>query len=250
MTAALVTGAARRIGREIALGLAMQGFDVAIHYNGSAEEAEDVAERIRALGRKAATVQADLADALAVAALGPAAAEKIGPLTLLVNNASRFEHDDIWDMTAESWDLHLGINLRAPALLSQAFARGLPPGTHGNIINIIDQRVWKLTPQFFSYTASKAGLWAITRTLAQALAPRIRVNAIGPGPALASSRMGEAEFLKQASRTILERGTSPAEISSAVSFILSQPAMTGQMIALDGGQHLSWKTPDVTEVQE
>jgi NAD(P)-dependent dehydrogenase (short-subunit alcohol dehydrogenase family) len=250
MTAALVTGAARRIGRQIALDLASAGFDVAVHYNGSAGDAEEVAKLIRAKGRKAVTLQADLADPKAVMGLAEAASARVGPLTCLVNNASIFDYDDIHAMTLASWDAHLDINLRAPALLAQAFARQLPSEAHGSIINIIDQRVWKLTPQFFSYTASKAGLWAVTQTLAQALAPMIRVNAIGPGPALANSRMDEAEFRKQASLTLLERGTTPEEISSAVSFILSQPAMTGQMIALDGGQHLSWKTPDVTEVRE
>jgi NAD(P)-dependent dehydrogenase (short-subunit alcohol dehydrogenase family) len=250
MTAALVTGAGKRIGRQIALDLAGQGFDVAINYNGSAEDAEDVAKAIRAKGRKAQALKADLSDADQTAALLTKASQALGPVTCLVNNASIFDYDDIKSMTVKSWDAHLDINLRAPALLSQAFARQLPHGAIGNIVNIIDQRVWKLTPQFFSYTASKAGLWAITQTLAQALAPRIRVNAIGPGPALASSRMEEAEFQKQASRTILGRGTSPEEIAAAVIFILSQPAMTGQMLALDGGQHLSWKTPDVTEIQE
>jgi NAD(P)-dependent dehydrogenase (short-subunit alcohol dehydrogenase family) len=250
MTAALVTGAARRIGRQIALDLASQGFDVAVHYNGSADDAEEVVKLIRAKGRKALTLKADLADPKAVMALVPAASATLGPLTCLINNASIFDYDDIASMTLQSWDAHLDINLRAPALLAQAFARDLPAGAQGNIINIIDQRVWKLTPQFFSYTASKAGLWAITQTLAQALAPRIRVNAIGPGPALASSRMDEAGFRKQASRTLLERGTSPEEISAAVIFLMSQPAMTGQMLALDGGQHLSWKTPDVTGIKE
>jgi NAD(P)-dependent dehydrogenase (short-subunit alcohol dehydrogenase family) len=250
MTAALVTGGAKRIGRQIALDLAGCGYDVAVHCNGSVADAEDVADLIRAKARKAFIVQADLSDAKAVAALVPLAVKQLGPLSCLINNASIFDYDDIESMTLESWDGHLDINLRAPALLSQAFARQLPDGEAGNIVNIIDQRVWKLTPQFFSYTASKAGLWAITQTLAQGLAPRIRVNAIGPGPALASSRMNEAEFQKQANRTILERGTSPQEISAAVLFLLSQPAMTGQMLALDGGQHLSWKTPDVTEVKE
>jgi NAD(P)-dependent dehydrogenase (short-subunit alcohol dehydrogenase family) len=250
MTAALVTGGAKRIGKAIALELARHGFDIAIHYNGSADDAAEAQRAIAKLGRKAEAIQADLADAQQTGALIGQASARLGPITCLINNASIFEYDDIASMSVESWDAHLGINLRAPVLLAQAFARQLPGGASGNIVNIIDQRVWKLTPQFFSYTASKAGLWAVTQTLAQALAPAIRVNAIGPGPALASSRMDEAEFRKQASRTILGRGTSPEEISSAVSFILSQPAMTGQMLALDGGQHLSWKTPDVTEIKE
>jgi NAD(P)-dependent dehydrogenase (short-subunit alcohol dehydrogenase family) len=250
MSAVLVTGAAKRIGRQIALDLADRGNDIAVHCNGSIADAEDVAAQIRAKGRRAVIIQADLANAAEAVRVVPKAAEALGGLSCLINNASIFDYDDIDDMTVEGWDAHHAINLRAPVLLAQAFARQMPEGALGNIINIIDQRVWKLTPQFFSYTASKAGLWAVTQTLAQALAPRIRVNAIGPGPALANARMDESEFLKQASLTLLERGTTPHEISSAVSFILSQPAMTGQMIALDGGQHLSWKTPDVTEVKE
>jgi NAD(P)-dependent dehydrogenase (short-subunit alcohol dehydrogenase family) len=153
-------------------------------------------------------------------------------------------------ITQESWAGHLDTNLRAPVFLSQAFAAQLPAGDAGNIINIIDQRVWKLNPRFFSYTASKAALWTATRTLAQALAPRIRVNAIGPGPALANLRMDPEEFRKQSQLTILERGTSPEEISAAVRYILSAPAMTGQMIVLDGGQHLVWQTPDVVDIRE
>ena len=144
----------------------------------------------------------------------------------------------------------MDINLRAPVMLAQEFARQLPADMKGNIINITDQRVWKLNPRFFSYTLSKAGLWTATQTLAQALAPRIRVNAIGPGPALPSARMDQAEFAKQESLTLLGRGTSPKEISEAAKFILSQPALTGQMIALDGGQHLVWQTRDVLEVKE
>jgi NAD(P)-dependent dehydrogenase (short-subunit alcohol dehydrogenase family) len=246
----LITGAAKRIGRQLALDMAGDGYDVAVHYNGSADAAEEVAKSIRGMGRKAMIVQCDLADAAAASKLVDEAAQALGGLTCLINNASIFDYDDIGSMTIESWDGHLNINLRAPVLLSQAFARQLPAKAKGNIVNIIDQRVWKLTPQFFSYTASKAGLWAVTRTMAQALAPNIRVNAIGPGPALANSRMDEEEFLKQAGLTLLKRGTSPQEISGTVRFILSQPAMTGQMIALDGGQHLAWQTPDVVEVKE
>jgi NAD(P)-dependent dehydrogenase (short-subunit alcohol dehydrogenase family) len=246
----LITGAAKRIGRQLALDMAGDGYDVAVHYNGSADAAEGVAQSIRGMGRKVAIVQCDLSDAAATSKLVDEAAHALGGLTCLINNASIFDYDDIGSMTIESWDGHLNINLRAPVLLSQAFARQLPAKAQGNIVNIIDQRVWKLTPQFFSYTASKAGLWAVTRTMAQALAPNIRVNAIGPGPALANSRMDEEEFLKQAGLTLLKRGTSPQEISGTVRFILSQPAMTGQMIALDGGQHLAWQTPDVVEVKE
>ena len=173
-----------------------------------------------------------------------------GPLTCLVNNASRFEPDEARSVTLESWAAHLDTNLRAPVFLSQSFAAQVPGDAQGNIINIIDQRVWKLTPKFFSYTASKSALWTVTRTLAQALAPKIRVNAIGPGPALPNVRMDEEDFARQARLTLLKRGTSPQEISAALKYILSARAMTGQMIVLDGGQHLLWQTRDVMDVKE
>jgi NAD(P)-dependent dehydrogenase (short-subunit alcohol dehydrogenase family) len=247
---ALITGSAKRIGRQMALDLAAAGTNIAVHCNTSVAEAEEVAASIRNVGRKAVVVQGDLADIETPERLIAAATQSLGPLDLLINNASIFEPDEVGHITPASWAQHQDTNLRAPIMLAQAFARQLPKGVRGNVINIVDQRVWKLNPRFFSYTTSKAGLWTATRTLAQALAPDIRVNAIGPGPALPSVRMDQAEFDKQAGLTLLGRGTSPAEISAAVAFILSQPALTGQMIALDGGQHLVWQTPDVVEVQE
>jgi NAD(P)-dependent dehydrogenase (short-subunit alcohol dehydrogenase family) len=247
---ALITGAAKRIGRQLALDLGKAGYDIAVHCNASLSAAEDVAQLIRAMGRKAVVIEADLARIEAPQRILAEAIAALGPLGVLINNASLFEEDDIGNMSGESWQRHQDINLRAPVVLVQAFARQLPAGEEGNVINLIDQRVWKLNPQFFSYTISKAGLWTATRTLAQALAPRIRVNAIGPGPALPSARMDDAAFRRQGELTLLGRGTSPAEISAAVQFILSQPALTGQMIALDGGQHLVWQTPDVVEVSE
>jgi NAD(P)-dependent dehydrogenase (short-subunit alcohol dehydrogenase family) len=195
-------------------------------------------------------VQGDLAKIDTPDLITDAAVRSLGPLGLLINNASIFEPDEAASITPQSWAQHQDTNLRAPIMLAQAFAKQLPRGEHGNIINIIDQRVWKLNPRFFSYTMSKTGLWTATRTLAQALAPNIRVNAIGPGPALPSARMDQAEFDKQARLTLLGRGTSPQEISAVTKFILSQPALTGQMIALDGGQHLVWQTPDIVEVTE
>lgn len=246
----LVTGAARRIGRQLALDLAGDGWDVAVHCNASRAEAEEVAGLIERAGRKSAVVQGDLALPEVPERLIAEAAKALGGLTCLINNASVFEPDVVGSITATSWARHLDTNLRAPVFLSQAFARQLPAGAQGNIVNIIDQRVWKLNPKFFSYTASKAALWTATRTLAQALAPRIRVNAIGPGPALPNIRMDEEDFAKQSRLTLLGRGTSPAEISAAAKFILSQPALTGQMIVLDGGQHLVWQTRDVIEVKE
>ena len=238
--AVLVTGGAKRLGRAIALALAGAGFDCAIHYGGSADAAEATAADIRALGRRAVTLRADLAREAEVERLLPVAAESLGPVGVLVNNASTFDRDE-WDTTTrESWDHHLEPNLRAPFVLAQAFARALPDAAEGLVLNMIDQRVWSLTPHFTSYTVSKAGLWALTRTLALALAPRIRVNAIGPGPALPSPRQTQAQFDRQAASTPLRRGTSPEEVGAAALAILSLPAMTGQMIALDGGQHLQW----------
>ncbi|MGI9463775.1 MAG: SDR family oxidoreductase [Aestuariivirgaceae bacterium] len=247
---ALVTGAARRIGQQIALDLAARGWAVAIHYNSSKEDAIAVADRIRNEGGKAELVQGDLSDHDAPADLVAQAMDKLGNLTCLINNASVFEPDEVGCISQDSWAQHLDTNLRAPVFLSQAFAGQLAPETAGNIINIIDQRVWKLTPKFFSYTASKSALWTVTRTLAQSLAPHIRVNAIGPGPALPNIRMDEDDFERQKKSTLLRRGTSPEEISSAVHFILEAPAMTGQMIVLDGGQHLVWQTADVMNVEE
>jgi len=248
--AALVTGSAKRIGRQIALDLAADGWDVAVHCNTSLAEAQEVVALITSMGRRATVVHGDLARDDVPDRLMAEASAALAGITCLVNNASVFEPDEIGSISTASWAQHLDTNLRAPVFLSQAFARQVPGGTEGNIISIIDQRVWKLNPKFYSYTMSKSALWTATRTLAQSLAPRIRVNAIGPGPALPSIRMDDAEFRKQSRLTLLGRGTSPMEISAAVKFILSQPSLTGQMIALDGGQHLVWQTPDVVEVKE
>ena len=246
----LITGAARRIGRRIALDLARDGWAVAVHCHASRGDAETLKAEIEAGGGQAVIVQGDLARADVPERLIAEARTALGPLSCLVNNASRFEPDEAGSVTLDSWAAHLDTNLRAPVFLSQSFAAQVPAQVPGNIINIIDQRVWKLTPKFFSYTASKSALWTVTRTLAQALAPRIRVNAIGPGPALPNVRMDEEDFARQARLTLLKRGTSPEEISAAVKYILSAPAMTGQMIALDGGQHLLWQTRDVMDVKE
>ncbi len=246
----LITGAAKRIGRQLALELAGAGYDIAVHCNTSRREAEEVAQLISDMGQRAVIVQGDLSLADAPQRVIADAAKGLGVLHGLINNASIFEPDEVGSITPHSWAQHQDTNLRGPVLLSQAFAKQLPADIRGNIINIIDQRVWKLNPRFFSYTASKSALWTVTRTLAQALAPRIRVNAIGPGPALPNIRMDEEDFAKQSRLTLLGRGTSPTEISAAVKFILSQPALTGQMIVLDGGQHLVWQTPDIIEVNE
>ena len=241
----LITGAAQRIGRVLALDFAARGWRVGVHCRSSRREAEQLAGEISAMGGAAAVLPADLADLADVHRLLPACTAALGPPTCLVNNASLFVYDDIASLDGEVWDRQLAVNLRAPVFLARAFAAALPDGTTGNIVNIVDQRVWKPTPRFFSYAASKSGLWSVTRTLAQALAPRVRVNAIGPGPVLKSAFQSDEEFRRQCEATILRRGTTPDEIASAIRFILEAPAMTGQMIALDGGQHLAWETPDV-----
>ncbi|NVJ69136.1 MAG: SDR family oxidoreductase [Alphaproteobacteria bacterium] len=245
---ALVTGASRRIGRAIALDLANKGYDVAVHYHGSADEAEEVVNLIQVGGENAVALQADLANPEETLGLIEAAENALGqPLTLLVNNASVFERDEAHTFNIASWDEHLSVNLRAPALLSQAFAARLPAGVKGSIINLIDQRVLKPNPQYFSYTVSKNGLWGITKTLAQALAPNIRVNAIGPGPTLQNVRQTSEMFEEEAAKTLLCQGPALEEICGAVRFLLETPSLTGQMIALDGGQHLAWQTPDILE---
>ncbi len=242
---ALVTGAGRRIGRSIALDLASLGWTVGVHYSGSAEEADAVVGEIRTSGGQAQALKADLADAAAVEGLIPECVQKLGAPVCLINNAALFLDDRLGTLDVAQWDRQLAVNFRAPVFLAQAFAAHLPANRTGTVVNIIDQRVLRPNPQFFSYSAAKAGLWAVTRTLAQALAPRIRVNAIGPGPTLPNVLQSAADFATEAGATLLERGTTPGEIAAAIRFILDAPAMTGQMITLDGGQHLAWRTPDI-----
>jgi NAD(P)-dependent dehydrogenase (short-subunit alcohol dehydrogenase family) len=240
--AALVTGGAQRIGRAIAFALAARGFDVAVHYHASGDAATATAGEIRRNGRRAATLQADLAAEAEVAALLPRATAALGPVGVLVNNACPFERDEWHDATRASWDAHLEPGLRAPFVLMQHFARALPATAEGVVINLLDQRVWSITPHFVSYTVAKAGLWALTQSMALALAPRIRVNGVGPGPALANTRQTSEQFARQSASVPLRHGTSPDEIAAAVLAILALPAMTGQMLALDGGQHLQWQS--------
>ncbi len=239
----LITGAAQRIGAAIATALADDGWTVGIHFFRSSGAAEALCADLRSNGADAYIVGADLADNTAVDGL-IAHASEAAPVTCLINNASVFERDDLETISRSSWDQHLDVNLWAPVRLSQSLAAALPDGVSGNIVNIVDQRVDNIPPDFISYTISKAGLWALTQSLALSLAPRIRVNAIGPGPVLPSPRQSAAQFDAQASRMPLGRGAPVSEIADGVRYILSATSMTGQLITLDGGQHLGWDFPD------
>jgi NAD(P)-dependent dehydrogenase (short-subunit alcohol dehydrogenase family) len=241
--AALITGAGRRIGRAIALALAQAGFAVVLHANTSRAEAEQLAGEIANQGGQARVVLADLADPESSNKLIPAAAA-FGPLSLLVNNASLFNDDDIAGLTREGFEKTLAVNLTAPLFLAQAFAAQAPANADASIVNVLDQRVLKPTPRFFSYTLSKNALASATLTLAQALAPKIRVNAVAPGPTLPSPRQSKEQFAAQAALVPLKRGPTPEEIAAAVVYLAFARSVTGNMIAVDGGQHLSWRTPD------
>ncbi len=243
----------------MALDLARRGLDVAVHYASSREDAENVVAEIKALGCNAVALKADLLDEAQTETLADRAAEALGgPLTTLVNNASIFEYDTLATATRTGWDRHMESNLRAPFVLTQALARGVPdplpdaagePVAQGLVVNMIDQRVRKLTPEFMTYTLAKMGLWAFTQTAAQALAPRVRVNAIGPGPTLKGHRQSDGHFQRQRQATVLERGANESDIVAALGYFIEAPAVTGQLICVDGGQHLGWQTPDVLGVE-
>lgn len=243
--AALITGGARRIGRALTRACADAGFDVAIHVRIIDDDAEAAASDVRARGRRAHLLTCDLRQEAATVALVGEAESELGPVTLLVNNASVFEDDSLASMNRASWDAHMETNLRAPVVLAEAFAAQAPDG--GCIVNLLDQRVLKPDPRFFSYALSRNALWWATRTLAQALAPRIRVNGVGPGPTLPSIHQTEAEFASEAAGTLLQRPGSPQAVAEAVRWLVEAELVTGQMIAVDGGQHLGWKTPDIVE---
>ncbi|WP_292293907.1 SDR family oxidoreductase [Marivita sp.] len=259
MKKALITGAGKRLGRAMALYLADRGYDVAVHYASSRDAAEEVADLIRAKGQTACIVRADLLNEDEAQGLVAAAVDGLGgPLSVLINNASIFDYDNIETATRDSWDRHIESNLRAPFVLTQRFAAQLPePGTDdmnepvasGLVVNMIDQRVRKLTPEFMTYTIAKMGLWAFTQTAAMALAPGCRVNAIGPGPTLRGGRQSEAHFARQRAATVLERGANPTDITAALGYFLDAPAITGQLLCVDGGQHLAWQTPDILGVE-
>jgi len=252
---ALVTGAGARLGAAMAGYLGARGFDVAVHYASSRDGAEETCASIRAAGARAVALQADLLDEAQTAALLPAAAEALGgPVTVLVNNASIFEYDTLATATRTSWDRHMESNLRAPVVLTQALAAQVPepltdgmgePLAQGLVVNMLDQRVRKLTPEFMSYTIAKMGLWAFTQTAAQALGGRVRVNAIGPGPTLRGARQTVDHFTRQRQNTVTGRGSNPSDITAALGYLLDADAVTGQLIVVDGGQHLGWKTPDI-----
>ena len=247
---ALITGGARRIGRAIVEDLAANGFAVAIHSNSSADEASALAESIRKTGGKASVVVADLTDMAAVAEVVEKAERALGPVSLLVNNASLFEDDSVLDFDWPEWDRHFDIHLKAPVLLAQKFAKALPEAMDGLVVNVIDQRVWRLSPRYFSYTLSKSALWTATQTMAQALAPRIRVNAIGPGPTLRNTRQDDSDFRQQVDALLLKQSPDLSEFGATIRYLWQARSVTGQMIALDGGQHLAWQTPDVTGIVE
>ena len=239
----IVTGGGQRIGRAISLALAEDGWQVAVHFNNSLEQATEVVDEITHSGNIALAVQADLTNEEAVTSLIPNISSELRPVTAVINNASIFEEDTVKNVTKDSWDRHLAINLRAPFILTQCLAENLNNGEKGNVINIVDQRVENLTPYFTSYTLSKSALWMLTKATASALAPNIRVNAIGPGPTLPSARQSQLQFDRQVAHTPLEVQVNVKEISNAVRFILATPSMTGQLLSIDSGQHLGWAQP-------
>jgi NAD(P)-dependent dehydrogenase (short-subunit alcohol dehydrogenase family) len=242
----LVTGAAKRLGRAIALDLARHGWDIALHYNTSAKEARATEADARTAGVRVSLLQANLSRESESAHLVERACAELGPLGALINSASIFENDEWYSADRASWDKHMETNLRAPFVLAQNFARQVPRGGSGVIVNLIDQRVLKPTPQFISYSVSKAALFWLNATLAQALAPRVRVNAVGPGPVMRNERQSPADFDRQREATLLGHGAEPQDVCDAVRYFLEARNVTGQMMAVDGGQHLAWQTPDVS----
>jgi NAD(P)-dependent dehydrogenase (short-subunit alcohol dehydrogenase family) len=245
---ALVTGAGQRIGRAIATALGGAGYAIAIHCRRSKDEAESLAAELGKIGARSTILVADLADEKAVMRLVPDAAKALGPLTLLVNSAAIFEPDGIGNIDRQRWDRQFAINLIAPVFLINAFAAQAPDGS--SIVNLIDQRVFKLTPHFLSYTLTKAALAAATHTIAQALAPRIRVNGVAPGPTLPSPRQDPEEFSRQTAKLPLGHGSSPEDIAQAVLFLASARSTTGVIVSVDGGQHIAWQTPDTAGIKE
>ncbi len=255
LPATLITGAADRVGRAMATDLALSGTPVCIHYNSSAAKAHALAKDLAQRGATVATVQANMMDDEAVATLIARGSQALGqPLQCLVNSASMFKADEVGSLSADLFHKHFAIHATASAVLADALVNQLPEGAEGLIVNIIDQRVWRLTPNFVSYTASKVALWGLTQTLAQAYAGstggKVRVNAIGPGPTLANERQDPADFQKQVDGVLLRRGPDLSDFAQTIRYMWDMKSLTGQMVALDGGQHLAWETPDVADIKE
>jgi len=244
---AFVTGAGKRIGRDIARRLARDGWRLALLARASLEGARALAAEIVAGGGEAAAFSVDLADPEGSAAAFAKIAAALGPIELLVNNAAMFETDGVASLDLQLWRRQFAVNLEAPVFLAAAFAAALPKDREGAIVNVIDQRVLRLTPQNLSYTLAKSALWTATQTLAQALAPRIRVNAIGPGPTYPSVQQGEAGMAREGAGALLGRTIRGEEIADAVAYLAGARNVTGQMICVDAGQHLAWRTPDIVE---
>ena len=243
---AIVTGAARRIGAAIARRLANEGFLLLLHTSSaSKKEAEAEAERILQRGGRAVAIECDLAHREAARMLFDGAERALGPVTLLINNASFFQPDRAEDFSADLLEHHMAVNLRAPLLLAQEMQRRLPADRQGAIVNVIDQRVLRPNPMYFTYSICKSALWAATITMAQAFAPKTRVNAIGPGPVFPNAYDGEAGFAEESAAVPLKRAASIEGICDAVVYLANARSVTGQLIAVDGGQHISWQTPDV-----
>jgi NAD(P)-dependent dehydrogenase (short-subunit alcohol dehydrogenase family) len=248
--AALVTGGAQRIGGAIVTALASAGYAVAIHAHRSINAAQELCGAIIKQGGRATVLSADLSDHDAVSTLVARAAAAVGPLTLLVNNAGEFEPDAIGHLDRALFDRQVAVNLRAPLFLIERFAAQVPAGAAASIVNLVDQRVYKLTPQFMSYTLTKSALHTATTTLAQALAPRIRVNAVAPGPTLPSPRQDANAFKRQAATLPLGLGPTPQDVADAVVYLAGAVSVTGVTIAVDGGQHVAWETPDSVGITE
>lgn len=246
----MITGASRRIGSAIARDLVSSGFNIAIHADKSMVEADALVAELRQTGRNVISLKADLQDISETSSLIERANSALGPLDLLVNNASAFHSDDAHTFDATSFEAHFAVHVRAPSILAASFVAQLPDDVPGLIVNMIDQRVWALNPRFYSYTLSKSALWTATQTMAQTFAPRVRVNGIGPGPTVKSERQTVEDFQAQIDGLIMKAGPGLDEFGRTIRFLFDTPSITGQMIALDGGQHLAWETPDVAESAE
>lgn len=247
----LITGAGKRIGSSIAKSLAANNWNIALHYNSSEKETKKLSIELQeTYNVKTVCIQADLSDLKQLKKIIPTVTKSIGHISCLINNAASFEYDSIYSLSSDSWDMHMNTNIRAPLFLSQSFVENIPKKINGNIINIIDQRVWNLTPHFTTYTLSKSALWALTQTLALSLSPNIRVNAIGPGPTIKSKMQTTKKFKDQYQRMPLAVHVTLEEISQFINLIINSPSLTGQMIALDGGQHLGWAQTEKNQFKE